>query len=629
MIERMTYINIIAHINNLDKIINNYISQYDIHLENNNNFSDGEINKYAQYFYDASKFVSMIDKDIISYNMISTQEALTIIDEVNKVFYEKDETLKVLEENKQELLVVLNKFENYVDLELTISKLKYFNFIKYRFGKIPITNYKQLICFLYDLKESIFIESKRDEIYVYGVYFVPEVTQHKIDDIYASLNFKEVNLPFYFNNTIFKGSLKDTYIKLKNRLLTIEDKILIVQEEKLLTLGIKKNNIIDAYTKIKQLYYNNNIKKYVNKITNNYFVLSGWVTNKDINTLSKDTEKDPNVILIIGTTHKEVGITPPTKLNNNKYIKPFEFFVKIYGIPNYNEIDPTPFVAITYTILFGMMFGDLGQGAVISLLGIYLYKKRDMLIGKIMSIIGVSSMVFGLLYGSVFGFEDIIPALWIKPTENINQILYTTVAMGAILIISAMVLNITNLIKQKDMLKLFLGENGVIGIIFYSGLIGFIYSLVNRYASLALIIFLVFLLIPVLTIILKEPIKNKLEGKKELINTSVQMFLLESIIETFEIILTYFTNTLSFVRVGAFALSHAGMMGVVLLLSHNVNGSHNFLIILLGNILVIAMEGLVIGIQALRIQFYEMFSRYYKASGREFRPCRDYQNKNN
>ena len=108
--------------------------------------------------------------------------------------------------------------------------------------------------------------------------------------------------------------------------------------------------------------------------------------------------------------------------------------------------------------------------------------------------------------------------------------------------------------------------------------------------------------------------------KKELIEGGVGMFVVQTFFEMFEVLLSYFSNTLSFVRVGAFAISHAAMMEVVLMLAGAESGSPNMLVVILGNIFVCGMEGLIVGIQVLRLEYYEMFSRFYKGGGKEFVP---------
>ena len=98
------------------------------------------------------------------------------------------------------------------------------------------------------------------------------------------------------------------------------------------------------------------------------------------------------------------------------------------------------------------------------------------------------------------------------------------------------------------------------------------------------------------------------------------MFFVQGVFELFEVCLSYFSNTLSFVRVGAFAVSHAAMMEVVLMLAGAEAGTPNWLVVVLGNLFVCGMEGLIVGIQVLRLEYYELFSRFYRGTGREFKP---------
>ena len=130
----------------------------------------------------------------------------------------------------------------------------------------------------------------------------------------------------------------------------------------------------------------------------------------------------------------------------------------------------------------------------------------------------------------------------------------------------------------------------------------------------------VFVGVPLIAILLKEPLTNLLERKKKLFpeGESKAMFFVESLVELFDVVLSYATNSISFVRVGAFALSHAGMMGVVLTLAGYESGSPNWIVVVLGNIVVTGLEGLVVGIQALRLEYYEMFSRFYQGTGKPF-----------
>ena len=616
----MAHINIVGRLSEIDEAVNKYISKYDIQLEEGNYTSP---NIYAKYFEKARSFVEMIEGSKDSYKVIEEDVALQIIDDIERNFYERDEILQGLEEKKQKAIEMIKKLENFINLDITVSHLNYFDFIECKLGRMPISNYKQFESFLHDFKEIIFIESQRDDVYVYGVYFCTREAENEVKDILYSLNFREEIISFEFDDLNFRGTLKNVHEALENRLLTIKDRISIVQDDKLHALGLNKEDIMTAFIKIKQLYSNQNIKKHLIKVNDDFYVFAGWMSVEDAESLNLEIEKDSKLIFTIDNTYKTEDIPPPIKLKNNKVFEPFEFFVKTYGLPMHNEIDPTPFLAITYTLLFGLMFGDVGQGALITFLGMYLHQKKGMEFGKIVSTLGLSSTAFGLLYGSVFGFEELIPAVWVKPAEGIYEILGVSLALGVVLILTSMILNMINAIKQKDLLALYFSPNGIAGFVFYICIIFSIFLVLTNQSNIILVFTGGLAVLALLVIGFRETINAKLLGKEKEVHGSSVIHSLESIIEVFEIVLTYFTNTLSFIRVGAFALSHAGIMSVVWLLSTNAEGNHNFLIVLFGNLLVIATEGFIAGIQALRMQFYEMFSRYYKGRGAEFKSCRN------
>ena len=292
----------------------------------------------------------------------------------------------------------------------------------------------------------------------------------------------------------------------------------------------------------------------------------------------------------------------------------------MYGVPAYNEIDPTSFVAITYSLIFGIMFGDVGQGLCLSIGGWLLYRFKKMNLAAIIACAGVFSTIFGFMYGSIFGFEHVIPHLWLNPMENVMTVLITAVAFGMALIIIAMILNIVNGIKAKDYEKIFFDTNGVSGLIFYTALITCVALIFTGNTLPGIGVLIIFFGIPLLLIFLREPITHFIEKKKKLFPENKVMFFVESLFELFEILLSYVTNSISFLRVGAFAMSHAAMMGVVMLLAGAESGNPNIFVIVLGNIFVAAMEGLIVGIQVLRLEYYEMFSRFYRGTGKEFKP---------
>ena len=301
----------------------------------------------------------------------------------------------------------------------------------------------------------------------------------------------------------------------------------------------------------------------------------------------------------------------------------------MYGLPAHDELDPTMFIAITYTFIFGAMFGDVGQGLCLFLGGGLLYLRRKMPLAGIISIAGIFSTIFGFLFGSIFGFEDIIPAFWLRPIEHmttlpfvgkLNTVFIIAVAFGMFIILLSMILHIINAKKAHDTESTFFDANGIAGLIFYGSIVLVVVLFMTGRTLPGGIVLAVMFGVPLLLILFKEPLTNKLEKKSAAIEGGAGMFLVQGFFELFETLLSYFSNTLSFVRIGAFAVSHAAMMEVVLMLAGAEKGSPNWLVIVLGNIFVCGMEGLIVGIQVLRLEYYEMFSRFYKGSGREFKP---------
>lgn len=313
----------------------------------------------------------------------------------------------------------------------------------------------------------------------------------------------------------------------------------------------------------------------------------------------------------------------------------------MYGIPKYGEFDPTPLVAITYSIFFGIMFGDFGQGLVIALIGIVLglFMKKDF--GKILIMCGTCSAIFGIIYDSTFGYEGVFNRLFhgslfgYEPAASTNmmQTLLLSVGLGVILIGIVMLINILNGLLRKDFENALFGNNGVAGIVFYGALIylfsGVVMNMllgtnIDTLSAATPAYILLLIVLPLVLMFFKKPLGDLVSGNKNWFPKNFGSFILETVFEMIEILLSYITNTISFVRVGAFALSHSGMMYVVFLLAGTAAtatfGSGNLVVVIIGNLLVMGLEGLIVGIQVLRLEFYEMFGRFYSGEGEIFTP---------
>ncbi|MDR1914119.1 MAG: ATPase [Clostridiales bacterium] len=629
MVERMMYVNLMGRIADLDRVIEKYVSRFDIQFEYaTRELAEAEgltqlssVNPYQ----DALNKIEHIEKITkipnVKKSKMSAEEAMRVLKETAENYESRYARIKELEKQKQALENFNRSLQPFISMRFDMAKLSGFNLILVTFGKMPVSNFRQLEAFLYDDPEILFVQADRTKDYIWGLYAAPVTMKEKVDSIFLSLHFERVHIENKFDGETLSGDPERVMRMMDERLSGVLAEIsrLTAQNDE---GGLDAPLLAEAAAKIREMYFISETHKYASKTFKDVFVFVGWMAERDAIVLQREIASDDMVMFVNDSDKVLTTSSPPTKLKNPPVIRYFEFFTAMYGLPSYGEFDPTPFVAVTYTILFGLMFGDLGQGAIIALLGFYLYKRKDMQLGAIMTIIGVSSMFFGLLYGSVFGFESFEP-LWYHPAGDINSTLLFAIGVGIFLILSVMALNIINAVRQKNWGKLIFSPNGIAGLVFYSAVIGIVLSVIYNLHSLAVALVILFVVLPLVLIALREPLTKLIQGKKIGLQGGVGMFALETIIELFEVLLTYFTNTVSFVRVGAFALSHAGMMSVVMLLSRSApEERHNLIVIILGNIIVMLLEGLVVGIQVLRLEFYEMFSRFFAGEGRAFHSYR-------
>lgn len=355
------------------------------------------------------------------------------------------------------------------------------------------------------------------------------------------------------------------------------------------------------------------------------FFVFGFIPISEIDEFKHDINdamKDEAIVLTEAAENRKFGHSPPTKLKNNAFFKPFETLIKMYGIPSYNEKDPTAFFAISYMLMFGAMFGDVGQGFVILLGGLILkYVIKNVSFGGILTRLGVSSMIFGLLYGSVFGNEEVIPHLLISPMDNINTILISAIVLGIVLINVSYIYSLLNLYKRRDLEDGLFGKEGLAGFLFFWGIIAFIVDKLLNVFGLPTMVYLIILAIPLLIMVVKQPLARYFEGEKVLYEESPGDYYMEAGFGVVETVLSVVSNIISFIRIGAFALNHVGLYIAFATMAKMVNSyTVGIFILILGNILIIGLEGLVVFIQGLRLEYYELFSKYYSGYGIPYKP---------
>lgn len=643
-------------------------------------------------------------------------------------------------------------------------------FLKIRFGRMPTPNIQKLE--MYEDKPYELYKLDSNAVFTWCLYITAGEYRDEIDEMFHTLRFERLRIPDYIHGTTV-SAMKF----LEDGLHSEREKLEAAVAEINGFIDREKETLTGLYGETKFLHDAYDLRKYAVSI-HEHFHLVGFVQKKN----EKEFLDIFSDLTDVEVTASPVGNDPrlpaPVKLKNNWFVRPFEMFVNMYGSPSYNDIDPSPFVAYTYSILFGMMFGDAGHGFCVFLLGMLLWRLKKMQLGQIMSRIGVVSMFFGVLYGSVFGFEHLLDGFYQnvfglheKPIEvmhpdTTNKILIAAILLGAATILMVIIFNILIGLKHRDFDRMVLSHNGVAGLIFYSAVLMIAGERILKTDYVSKPAEVMLIVVPLVLVFFREPImhligynstsdilkdqtlaetatfkegsidicelfdsqfvtarfgriptdnyrkltfyqhepfmlypvksshdyiwciyaaasvnKNEIDAifrdllferlyipeehlesnecAEEYIKRCVDAggtpeddakdeevldhhgaveihkdkglfevifpdgvggFFTQTFFEMFEVILSFVTNTMSFLRVGGFILIHAGMMAVVFTLAGMVGGGASPVVIIIGNIFVMALEGLIVGIQVLRLEFYEIFSRFFNANGEPFKP---------
>ena len=313
----------------------------------------------------------------------------------------------------------------------------------------------------------------------------------------------------------------------------------------------------------------------------------------------------------------------PVKLKAGFFSQIFLPFVEMYGYPVYGEANPSIFMLITYCLLFGIMFGDVGQGAVLVLAGLYMFKKRGMWLGRIVMAVGCSAIVFGFVYGSVFGNEHLLPGFKVLEEGNAMTVLLLSAGVGCVLIVVSAIFNIVTGFRQRDYHKALFSANGITGVLFLVGLVGgAVCTLALDIPVMSSAAYWVFLALMLLCVWFGEPLGALISGHHEP-GKGLGMVIGLGFFDLFEALLSWMSNCLSFLRVGAYSICHVIMMLVVYTLAGAEAGEYTVggvIGLVFGNILVMVLEAVLVCIQTLRLEFYELFGRFYTGRGMPFRP---------
>lgn len=549
---------------------------------------------------------------------------------VNKIRSDHEEMSASIMELRQTDAFV----KHLLGLNVSFKDLFGLKYVKLRIGRMPTDNLQKLDYYVNRCIHFIPFDKKPD--WVWGIYLTPTDSAEFADSLMKSLFFERIHLPDYL----------DQDAKTTDEILVhaIDDEEKLDQElEKQLTEygSAHREEILSLLSALKARSDCFELRKKA-LISGGRFSFSGYCPTRLTKKLASALGELESVqVVIVPVSAKNPPGDVPVKLRNNVVFRPFEMFVKMYGLPAYGSFDPTPYVAVTYCLMFGIMFGDVGQGLLVSLLGLVLSKFTRNGLAPIMTRIGLFSAAFGVLYGSVFGIETLITpffhreAIWrflgyTRQPESIFQaattLLIVALMIGIVLIVLSMLFNTILNFRRKKFGEALFSVNGVAGLVFYISLVAAAVGTLMFGADMFSPAYVICLLVlPLVLIFFKHPLSNLISGVKPAEKTSVGNFIIENFIELFEAALSFLSNTMSYLRIGGFVLSHAGMMLVVAQLAGtNTPGAEitvsTVIVYIIGNLVVMGIEGLLVGIQVLRLEFYEIFNRFYDGSGKDFRP---------
>lgn len=638
-IAKMKLINITGDNEYLNDVLLKFVDLDYFHPEPATKFVDSvhglttlvEENPIVEVLNHFKEVVSDMELDVAEKEMRSRDydldEMKAYIDDIHKRYLDgaivQKDLETVIQENKDALIQV----RNIESIDLNLDDLFECKYIKIRFGRLPLDSVEKLQ--YYRNRPFVFKSFSQDDTYSWCVYLTTEKYEGDVDNIFSSLYFERIRIPEFVHGTPerAKETLQEEIDNDYKQLQHVNEVLAKLKDE-------CREHFAEIKGELEFLNHTYEARKYVVGLGER-FSITGFIVEDDVDKLKRTFEDLKEVEIEVRPAHSDKRLAPPTKLKNGWFARPFSMFVEMYGTPEYEGIDPTMFVAITYTLLFGMMFGDVGQGLVLILVGYLAYKYKGMKLGDVGVRIGISSTIFGFIYGSVFGNETLLNPVYqtvfglqekpieVMTSEFIPILLVLSVGIGAFLIVFSMCVNIYLQIKNKNMGELFFSQNGVAGLVFYTSLVGGLaYTLLSGNNLFTIPFVLICLILPLALIFMKEPLTNKLENKA-MYPEGFGAFCIESIFELLEVCLSYITNTISYLRVGGFVLSHAGMMMAVTLIMGMVGSAGGLLVGIFGNILVMCLEGMIVGIQVLRLEFYEMFSRYFNGNGIAFQSLKE------
>jgi len=524
------------------------------------------------------------------------------LNEIGNVCSEHKENKRKLNEQLNSVMHLFSLLDHFRNLDIDLSMLQQdFNFLDVRLGIIPLS-------YMSRLKEALGIEG-----YYLTVYVQEKDSAHVIiagvkknNDIQAlldSASFHSLLVPSEFHQ-----HPKQVYSNLDHKLKIIKKKISIHEFEWSQLQQNFKQEIIElgnslALAKPYAILSETMLRK------GQLIEINGWVPLSKMQLIKETLDKhiaNPVVIQAREPTQEEHAKTP-SYLLRPQWLQPFLKLVTNYGAPGYREFDPSWFFTLSYVLMFGLMFGDVGHGA--SIVGISMFMKNKWPeYSSFFMAIGLSSIFFGFLYGSIFSYEHILPSLWLSPMEHPMLMLKLALLWGACFLVLLNVISIYNHWRNSQFKDALFNSHGISGLLLYIAILWGIFELSRGQFS---ILNIWSVMMPLLVLFVFQWFRSS--------GPQAERFLV-SFFDTYDVVIGYFSNTISFLRVAAFALNHSALAVALFALATTTNDAGHWAVIIFGNFFILLLEGAIVAIQVLRLEYYEGFSRFFTADGYLFKP---------
>lgn len=541
-----------------------------------------------------------------------------VLEEVESTVLAWQDRREELERKTEQLQALAHEMEWLPALDISVEEMRSLRYLHLVLGTIPRETLERLEIVLFRIPFVIVPVHEYEEKVL---LFAATDKDHApiLDRTLRSAFLEPLTLPEDLH-----GSPQEVLQQLKDRLNEVEERRdkqeqerrrLVQQwEEQLVTLWGRSANNAAITTTI------NRLARY-----EEVFLMTGWVPASELDHVVSKIDQVTDGRADVEVLKPALGgwLQAPTLLRNPAFLRPFETIVSTFGFPAYDEIDPTPLVALTFVFMYGMMFGDVGHGLLLGLAGLWLWRSRQGTagaMGAILAVAGLCAALFGLLYGSLFGREDLLPHIWLSPLGSIRNILLASIVAGVVVLNIGYLLSLIVAWRSGTWGRFLVGQNGLAGIWLYWALLGG--GLALWQGVLPFTPWLLLVLVPAGLIFLHEPLDRLIRGEQPLLEQGWGEYSIEAFFELFETIISNISNSLSFVRLGAFAVAHAGLSQVVFSLAGVSGGVWRWLVIILGTILIVGFEGLIVGIQALRLEYYEFFGKFFGGRGHVFQPLR-------